>query len=226
MPKFCEECGTKLKPGSKFCDECGYNFSKGVQTPGGGPRRSALQSIGLIFLFLLVFLMVVGFLASVSDNTENKASPTQNPATATPSLNPTLQPAGDLNGRWEGSITFTNNCANPACRYTGRMNPPSLVMQLQQNGGRVTGTVTIYPQNFDVQELVAGQGCAAFRSSGVSTTQVNNGVYSASRFTFTDSAGNAWSLNAISSGLQGTVSSNVAGCLGISSKKVALTRAS
>lgn len=143
-------------------------------------------------------------------------------------LTTTISPARDLTGNWAGSITFTNNCPNPSCRYIGRMTPPSIAMTLTQNGNAVQGTVDINFANFEIQELVQGQGCGTFaqlvQQGTVSQSAINNGVVSSSRFTFTDIGGNSWDLHFTSDLLQGTISNNDPGCMGIKSEKVSLSR--
>jgi len=122
-----------------------------------------------------------------------------------------LSASGNLTGTWQGSCTFTNNCVNPACRYAGSMNPPSVSLVLQQNGNTVTGTVTISIPQSQVQTLIAGKGCQALSASG----QIINGEISSSRLTFYDPGGNLWSLDVTSFGLQGIVTSDQIGCLGL-----------
>lgn len=141
-----------------------------------------------------------------------------------PRLNANITPARDLTGNWEGSLTFTNNCPNPACLYKGRMNPPSVTMELKQNGNNVIGNVTVNFGSFEIE----GQNCATFQvlvNQGIqSISVVNNGVISSSKFTFTDVGGNFWELGLTTDLLQGTISSKVPGCMGIKSDKVKLSR--
>lgn len=123
-----------------------------------------------------------------------------------------LSPEGGLTGTWVGSGTFTNNCDNPACRYVGTLNPPSVTLELQQNENYVFGTVTINIPDSQVQSLIAGQGCTGFNNS---VSEIYNGVVSGTRFTFADSGGNIWSFNILSDNLQGVVGNNEPGCLGL-----------
>lgn len=155
-----------------------------------------------------------------------EAGPVQVPAgQQQQGLTSTISPARDLTGNWQGSMTFTNNCPNPACRYKGRMVPPSITMNLQQNGNVVIGAATMDTRNFTVEELVPGMQCATFLAAlGVATSNINNGVISSSRFTFTDDGGNFWSLNLTTDLLQGTISNNDPGCMGLSSNNVSLSR--
>lgn len=140
----------------------------------------------------------------------------------------TLSPAVVLTGNWAGSLTFTNNCPNPACRYQGRMNPPSITMQLQQNGNAVAGAVTVNFAHFEIEELVPGMECGTFQQlvqqGAQSQSPIQNGVISSSRFTFTDIGGNNWDLRVTNDQIQGTISNNEPGCMGIQSNTVALTR--
>ena len=116
-----------------------------------------------------------------------------------------LSPAGDLTGTWTGSATITNNCVNPACRWSGG----SISMSLVQTGNNVTGTVTMnLPQG---QVLVAGATCGPLTG----TSAISGGTISSSRFTFTDLGGNFWDLRLTTDLLQGTISNSALGCLGI-----------
>ena len=159
-----------------------------------------------------------------------QTEPTQEPQQADErqQLTTTITPARDLTGNWEGSIIFTNNCPNPACRYQGRMMPPSLTMNLVQNGNQVAGTVTVNFANFEIEELISGQSCGTFeeliRQGTVSQSQINDGVISSSRFTFTDVGDNNWDLSLTTDLLQGTITSKVPGCMGIKSTDVRLSR--
>ena len=51
-----------------------------------------------------------------------------------------------------------------------------------------------------------------------------NAVISSSRFSFTDVGGNYWELMITSDLIQGTITNNEPGCLGIESKSVKLSR--
>ena len=125
-----------------------------------------------------------------------------------------------VSGRWEGYGTFTNNCDNPACVYHGSMNPPSVILQLQQNGNTVAGTVTLnYPAS-QVEERL-GYPCNGFDNS---VSQIFNGLISSTHLTFTDEGGNEWALDIVGSGLQGFVRNNDPGCLGLQSSDISLSR--
>ncbi len=120
-----------------------------------------------------------------------------------------LSPAGDLTGSWAGSATITNNCVNPACRWSGGLNPPSITMSLVQTGNDVTGTVTMnLPAG---QVLVAGATCGPLTG----TSAISGGTVSSSRFTFTDVGGNFWDLSLITGSLGGQISNSASGCFGI-----------
>ncbi len=152
--------------------------------------------------------------------------PPQQPAVppARQQLTTTITPARDLTGQWSGSFTFTNNCPNPACRYTGRLVPPSLALNLVQNGNQVGGALTVDFNQFETEELV-GMPCPTFREAGgVQQTQIFGGTVSSSRFTFQDVGGNTWNLMLTTDLLKGTVSNNDPGCMGIQSSDVSLRR--
>jgi hypothetical protein len=118
---------------------------------------------------------------------------------------------GGLSGTWEGSGTFTNNCDNPACAYNGGINPPSVILVLQQNGNNVFGTVTLNIPASQVQTLIPGQGC----SGRIGTSDIYNGVLSGNRLTFADSGYNIWTINFLSNNCQGTVDNNDMSCTGL-----------
>ncbi len=130
-----------------------------------------------------------------------------------------VSPARNLTGQWSGSFTFTNNCPNPAYQYIGKKNPPSLTMNLKQNGNIVTGTVTIHSDNLVAKQFVSGME-NPFK--GDATSNVFNGTISSSHFTFSDEGGNMWSLNLSNDLLKGIISNNQPGCLGIQSSDVSL----
>ncbi len=153
-------------------------------------------------------------------------APPQQPAVppARQQLTTTITPARDLTGQWQGSFTFTNNCPNPACRYKGRLVPPSVALNLVQNGDQVAGAITVDFNQFEIDELV-GMPCPTFREAGgVQQTQIFGGTVSSSRFTFQDVGGNTWDLMLTTDLLKGTVSNNDPGCMGIQSDDVALMR--
>lgn len=125
----------------------------------------------------------------------------------------TLSPARDLSGTWAGTATFTNNCANAACLYGG-----SVTLTLTQIGNAIAGVVSLDLD--EVQTLIEGQGCRTLQGSG----PIINGTVSSSRFTFTDSGGNSWSLNFTTDLIQGTVSNSAAGCGGLQSNNIRLSR--
>mgnify|MGYP001594641285 CR=1 FL=1 len=175
-------------------------------------------------LIILIVIVIVSMLSAIVLFSIQK--PQQNQAVGTTpkeKLTSTITPARDLTGKWEGSLTFTNNCPNPACRYKGRLVPPSIAMDLQQIGNNVVGNVTLYTNNFEIEELV-GLPCPTFSEFQTSTSQIQNGVISSSRFTFTDIGDNSWDFRLTTDLLQGIISNNDPGCLGIQSNDVSLSR--
>ncbi len=63
----------------------------------------------------------------------------------------------DVEGIWEGSGTFTNNCENPACSYQGTLNPASVRIEIIQVINILEGTITLdLPQG---TPLISGQNC-------------------------------------------------------------------
>lgn len=124
-----------------------------------------------------------------------------------------LSPMGGLTGTWVGSGSFTNGgvgCGNPACKYEGSLNPPSVILQLQQNGNMVFGTITI-----DITEVTpqfAGADCPLLDES---QSELYNGVLSGNRLTFADIGSNIWTLNFINGICTGNVDSNNIGCTGL-----------
>lgn len=145
-----------------------------------------------------------------------------------PQMTSTITPARDLTGTWVGSIEFTNNCANPTCRYVGKMTPHSIELNLVQNGNNVNGNIVMYFANFEIQQLLQNMPCGTFQDmvnrGVVGRGVIANGVVSSSRFTFDDPGDNHWELSMTTDLLQGRITSNVPGCMGIQSNKVKLSR--
>jgi len=140
------------------------------------------------------------------------------PEAPTTPVPPELTPAGDLTGTWTGSGTFTDNNTNPGCTWGQSLYPPTITMVLTQSGTTVTGTVTLdYPVG---TPNIGGWECSALQG----TSAIINGTVGGSRFTFTDSGGNFWSLSFTTDTLGGTVSNSVPG-VGLKSGRVSLTRA-
>jgi|GEM_PF-5537772 len=200
MAIVCPNCKIELIGNPKFCPECGAQINKNVKPVDEVfKRRHSRRGLRLAATFGIIILIVAGFayvFVSVLD------------------LDSFIGPTG-ISGTWEGSGTFTNggiDCTNPACRYVGTMNPPSVVLELQQNGNYVFGTVTINIPDSQVQELVSGAGCTGFDNS---VSDINNGILSSTRLTFMDDGGNIWTLNFLSDNCQGTVGSNAIGCTGL-----------
>lgn len=209
MPKYCSECGRELNDNDKFCPGCG----KQIDAERGGTEEKKKESVDEIFkkrhgrrgiktVVMVIIFVFAGLAFSYVLYTYLD-------------LNGFLSPMGGLSGTWEGSGTFTNggiDCTNPACRYVGTMNPPSVILQLQQNGNMVFGTVTINIPQSQVQELIAGQGCTGFDNS---VSDIYNGVLSGNKLTFADIGGNIWTLDFLNDNCRGTVGSNAIGCTGL-----------
>ena len=202
MPKYCSECGKELPDNPKFCPACGKHIeTEGKKTVNEVFKkrhtRTRAQKVALV---IIIIFAVVAFLYVFYVFLD---------------MNGFISPMGGVSGTWVGSGTFTNagvDCSNPACRYVGTMNPPSVILQLQQNGNYVFGTVTINIPDSQVQDLVSGMGCTGFDNS---VSDINNGILSSTRLTFMDDGGNIWSLQFTGVNCQGTVGSNAIGCTGL-----------
>ncbi len=197
MAHYCPNCGTEVKDRAKFCEECGQSLDQG-KTQGDDVfkrrhAKSRVKKIISIAIILFALLVLGYFLYNYME------------------YDSFLSPMGGLSGTWEGSGTFTNNCENPACRYVGTMNPPSVILQLEQEGNYVFGTITLNIPVSQVTELL-GQPCNGFDNSA---SDIYNGVLNGNRLTFTDIGGNIWTLNFSSKTCQGTVDSDAAGCTGL-----------
>ncbi|MCX6666388.1 MAG: zinc-ribbon domain-containing protein [Euryarchaeota archaeon] len=199
MTQHCTGCGKELLDDSQFCSQCGKQTEMIKKDNADAVVKKRSTKTGkknpvMIIILIFAVLGVIYVFYTYAD------------------INGFISPMGGLSGTWEGSGTFTNNCQNPACRYVGTMNPPSVFLQLQQNGNSVYGTVTINIPQSQVQTLISGQGCSGFDHS---QSQIYNGVISGSRLTFADLGGNIWSLNILSDNLQGVVGNSMSGCLGL-----------
>ena len=183
MAKYCSNCGAQIEENIKFCGACGNK----IETTKAKTKSQKIVMVSVLIFVIITFSYVFYTFITLEG----------------------LSDFGNLTGTWEGSGTFTNNCANPACRYAGSMNPPSVSLALQQNGNTVTGTVTIDIPQAQVQTLIAGQDCTALSATG----QIIDGEITSSRLTFLDPGGNLWSLDVTSFGLQGVVTNNQPGCL-------------
>jgi endogenous inhibitor of DNA gyrase (YacG/DUF329 family) len=197
MAKYCPECGKELSDNPKFCPECGKQIEGKKESVNEVFKkrhaRKGIKKAVMIIIFIFAAIAVIYVFYTYLE------------------LNGFISPMDGLSGTWEGSGTFTNNCDNPACEYVGTMNPPSVILQLQQNGNMVFGTVTINIPQSQVQELL-GQPCYGFDNS---VSDINNGILSSTRLTFMDDGGNIWTLNFLSDNCQGTVGSNAIGCTGL-----------
>lgn len=199
MSVSCPECGKELQDNPKFCPECGRQLEAGKKENVDAPSKKRPTKKGMknLVMTLILIFALLGFFYVLYTYVD---------------FNGIISPTGGVTGTWEGSGTFTNNCANPACRYVGTMNPPSVILDLEQNGNSVTGTITINIPSSQVETLIPGQGCSGFDNS-IST--IYNGVISGTHLTFFDEGYNVWSLNIIGSGLQGVVTNDQTGCTGL-----------
>lgn len=199
MAKYCPECGKELLNNDpKFCPECGKQIGgKQGSVDEVFKKRHARKGIKKAVMVVIFIFAAVAFIYVFYTYLD---------------INGFISPMGSLSGTWEGSGTFTNNCENPACEYVGTMNPPSVILQLQQNGNYVFGTITINIPQSQVQTLIPGQGCTGFDNS---VSDIYNGVLSGNRLTFADLGGNIWTLNFLNDNCQGTVGSNALGCTGL-----------
>lgn len=209
MVKNCIACGAQMRDDANFCGKCGTKvigeYPKNVHTVGIPikqypknihKKRPILNILLVIFIAGVLTIVVYGFLE----------------------INGFISPMTGISGTWEGKGTFTNNCDNPACRYVGTTNPPSIILQLQQNGNAVAGTITLNYPDSQVEELI-GYPCFGYDNA---LSQIHNGLISSTHLTFTDDGGNEWALNVVGRGLQGFVRNNDIGCLGLQSSDISL----
>jgi hypothetical protein len=197
----CPGCEKELIGNPKFCPECGKQIDGRVGTVDEVfKRRHSRKGLRIVVTAVIIIFVVAGFAYVFFSFID---------------INGFISPMGGISGTWEGSGTFTNggiDCTNPACKYVGTMNPPSVILQLQQNGNYVFGTVTINIPASQVQDLISGAGCTGFDNS---VSDINNGILSSTRLTFMDDGGNIWTLNFLNDNCQGTVGSNAIGCTGL-----------
>ncbi len=132
----------------------------------------------------------------------------------------------DVEGIWEGSATFTNNCENPSCSYQGTLNPASIIIVIVQVINILEGTITLnLPQGVP---QFAGPECNPLTGSisilraqsSISGTQV--------KLTQNDFLG-VWDLQIAGaigpqSTMQGTLTSTAPGCTGLTAENVSLVR--
>jgi hypothetical protein len=98
-------------------------------------------------------------------------------AQAPPSAPPTLL------GSWSGSGKFTNEWGSP-CQYMGATTPPSVSLELKQEGEEITGSLTL-----NIATAV-GPGCPALQKH----YDIEEAVVSGSNVSFQDPAGHTWDL--------------------------------
>jgi len=199
MTVVCPNCKLKLEGHPKFCPKCNAQIDKDVlaidEVFKRPHSRRGLRLAATFGIIIMITAAGIYVFFSVLD------------------LDSFISPTG-ISGTWEGSGTFTNggiDCGNPACRYVGSMNPPSVILQLQQNGNYVFGTVTINIPDSQVQVLVPGMGCRGFNSQ----SDINNGILSSTHLSFMDDMGNIWHLQFTGVNCDGTVGSNAIGCTGL-----------
>lgn len=197
MTRYCSECGKEVSDNAKFCSECGKQIDE-KKAPIGDTfkkrhaRKGLKKAVSVIIIIFAVVILVYVFYTYLE-------------------FNGFISTTDWLSGTWEGSGIFTNNCDNPACKYVGTMNPPSVILQLQQDGNYVFGTITRNIPQSQVTELL-GQPCYGFDNS---VSDIYNGVLSGNRLTFVDIGENIWTLNFLNDNCQGTVDSNAIGCTGL-----------
>lgn len=193
MAKYCPECGKELDVDSKFCTYCGKQIEgkKDDVVYFANNQRWKMWLRNPVVIIILIFVVVGSSYAIYSYLSDTEG----------------------LTGTWEGSGTFTDGgigCTTPACSYVGAMNPPSVVLQLQQNGNMVFGTVTINIADSQVTQLL-DQPCSGFNL----VSDINNGILNEGRLTFLDDYNNIWTINFLSSNCQGIVGSNEFECTGL-----------
>ncbi len=132
----------------------------------------------------------------------------------------------DVSGRWEGSATFRNNCVNYACVYQGSMNPPSVIIELEQVQNILEGTITINLSEGDPQ--IDDWNCQALQGSIVITRAQSSISGTQVTLTQSDFLG-VWELQVVGtsgpqSSMQGTVSNTAPGCTGLVSDNISVVR--
>lgn len=199
MAKICPHCKLEVSDDLKICPHCGKKMDKGVRPVDEVfKRRHSRKGLRMVATAGIIIFVVAGVLYVFFTFID---------------VNSFIGSMG-ISGTWEGSGTFTNggiDCVNPACRYVGGMNPPSVILELQQNGNYVFGTITIDIPDSQVETLVEGQGCQGIAAQ----SDINNGILSSTRLTFMDDWGNIWDLRFVNDNCHGTVGSNAIGCTGL-----------
>ena len=132
-----------------------------------------------------------------------------------------LSNENDLTGIWEGSASFTHNCANPGCFYQGAMHPPSVTLDLLHINNRVDGTATLdLPQG---EAILDGVECNPLYGQ----LEIFDGTVDGTRLTLTSYSGGSeivWDLVFTSDLLRGSYTATATGCNALISDDVVLSR--
>ncbi len=94
-----------------------------------------------------------------------------------------LSAPADLTGTWIGSASLSNDWRDLHCRYIGNEKPPSVTLLLQQAGNIANGSMAI-----DILPA-PGSGCPALKKNYVIRAEI-----AGTSVTFSDPAGNHWTL--------------------------------
>lgn len=105
-----------------------------------------------------------------------------------------LPAPADLTGTWVGSAALSNDWRDVHCRYTGKEKPPSVTLLLQEAGNMANGSIAI-----DIP-AATGSGCPVLKKHYVIRAEITG-----TRLTFSDPAGNRWTLTRTSDLLKGEV---------------------
>lgn len=193
MAEYCSECGKELDVDSKFCTYCGKQIEgkKDDVVYFANNQRWKMWLRNPIVIIILIFVIIGSSYAIYTY----------------------LSHTEGLTGAWEGSGTFTDGgigCTTPNCSYVGTTDPPSVILQLQQNGNMIFGTVTINITDSQAVQLL-DQPCSGLNL----VSDINNGILSGGRLTFLDDYNNIWTLDFLNDNCQGTVGSNEFDCNGL-----------
>ena len=123
----------------------------------------------------LAILLLLGLAA---DGPVRGQAPPNSSAPSAPAPGPALA------GTWTGRATLTNDWPGFTCRYEGGEDPPTVRLELAQDGGQWNGSVAI-----DVGAAL-GSGCPPLsKHYAIAAAQAGDGTLG-----FTDSGGNEWTL--------------------------------